>query len=135
MDPVKNTAPYAQFHRQDFPLIAIEFTGQKETPENFAAYLQELEANYQAKKELALVFDARQALPLNPTYQAKQARWMYQNQAIIKKYCRGIAYVVPQPFLRKVLQLIFKISPNPVTFKVFKTYQDGLTWAKNQLEE
>lgn len=125
--------PYAHFHREQFPLVVIAFTGVKETNENFKTYLHGLEENYSRKEKLALVFDARQALSLNPVYQAKQAAWMQKNKSTIKSYCRGIAYVVPQPFLRQVLQFIFKITPNPVSFRVFEDMQEGIEWAEHQL--
>ncbi len=125
--------PYALFHRENFPLVVIEFTGEKATPENFKVYLRELEENYQDQEKIALVFDARSALELNPIYQGKQAAWMQKKRKLIKTYCQGIAYVVPQPFLRKVLQLIFKMSPNPVPFQVFESLDQGLAWAEEQL--
>jgi hypothetical protein len=125
--------PYALFHRERFPLIVIEFTGSKETSANFNEYLKGLEENYANKKELTLVFDARKALSLNPIYQAKQAAWMQTNKNLIKQYCKGIAYIVPNPILRKVLQLIFKITPNPVPFRVFEGMEQGIIWTQSVL--
>lgn len=66
-------ADYALFHRAKFPLITVEFTGVKENADNFREYLDGLEANYDLKESFALIFDARQALSLNPKYQLKQA--------------------------------------------------------------
>lgn len=125
--------PYALFHRDRFPIITVEFTGEKENAENFKSYLRGLEENYARKEPLVIIFDARQALSLNPIYQGKQAFWMQKNKKLIQNYCRGIAYVVPQPLLRKVLQMIFAISPNPVPFKVFENMEEGETWLKDQL--
>tara|TARA_B100000902_G_C26682845_1_gene608656 strand:+ start:169 stop:570 length:402 start_codon:yes stop_codon:yes gene_type:complete len=127
--------PYALFHRERFPLIVIEFTGTKETSINFNKYLKGLEENYANKTELALVFDARKSLSINPIYQAKQAAWMQTNKDLIKQYCKGIAYIVPNPILRKMLQLIFKITPNPVPFCVFEGMEQGADWAKQQISE
>lgn len=124
---------YANFKREEFPLIVIEFTGVKENVHNFQSYLKGLEENYVSKKDLALVFDARKALSLNPVYQLKQAMWMQKNRTMIKTYCKGIAYVVPQAVMRKVLQFIFNISPNPVTFKVFEDFDEATAWAKQRL--
>lgn len=124
---------YANFNRDEFPLIVIEFTGVKENVHNFQSYLKGLEENYASKKEIALIFDARKALSLNPIYQLKQAMWMQKNRQMIKTYCKGIAYVVPQTVLRKVLQLIFNISPNPVTFKVFEDFDEASAWARQKL--
>jgi hypothetical protein len=125
---------YANFNREQTPLITIEFTGEKANAENFATYLSGLEKNYATKQNIALVFDARKALDLNPIYQLKQAQWMKANKTLIEKYCVGVAYVIPNNFLRNVLGLVFKIQPNPVPFKVFKNLNTGVNWAHEQLE-
>lgn len=126
---MKSINAYALFHRAQFPLITVEFTGVKENAENFKDYLDGLEVNYHRKESFALIFDARQALSLNPKYQLKQAAWMQKHKALIEQYCLGVAYVVPQNFLRNVLQVIFKITPNPVPFKVFEKMDEGEEWA------
>lgn len=124
---------YAEFHREKAPIIRIEFTGEKANAENFAEYLQGLKDNYAQQQTIALVFDARRALDLNPLYQLKQAQWLRQNKSLIEKYCRGVAYIIPNDFLRNILVLIFKIQPNPVPFKVFGTLKAGMAWADEQL--
>jgi hypothetical protein len=114
-------------------LIIIEFTGKKANAENFAAYLKGLENSYASKENIALVFDARRTLDLNPLYQMKQAMWLRQNKDIIERYCQGVAYVIPNIFLRNALGLVFKIQPNPVPFEVFQTLDAGLVWANAKL--
>jgi hypothetical protein len=126
---------YATINREKAPLITITFTGQKATAATFAAYLKELENNYKSKSDIALVFDARKALDLNPIYQLKQAQWMAHNKALIKQYCKGVAYVIPNNFLRNILGLIFRIQPNPVPFKVFETIAEGESWASMQIKD
>jgi hypothetical protein len=125
---------YAKFDQTKAPLIIIEFTGEKANAQSFAHYLRSLEENYAREEQIALVFDARKALDLNPLYQMKQAYWLRQNKALIERYCQGVAYVVPNSFLRTMLGLVFKIQPNPVPFKVFENLDAGLVWAESQLE-
>jgi hypothetical protein len=124
---------YAEFHRKDAPLFIVEFTGAKANAQNFAAYLKGLKENYDAKQNIAIVFDARRSLDLNPIYQLKQAVWLQQNKETIERYCKGVAYVVPNIMLRNMLGMVFKIQPNPVPFEVFKSLDAGVDWAKNQL--
>jgi hypothetical protein len=125
---------YAEFHRAKAPLIIIEFTGEKANAKNFDAYLKGLEESYAAKEKIALVFDARRALDLNPRYQLKQAQWLRQNKKLIEGYCQGVAYVIPNSFLRNMLGLIFKVQPSPVPFQVFETFTAGFAWADAQLK-
>ena len=121
---------YADFDRSTFPLITVTFTGTKETPENFKSYLDGLLANYDRKEQFSLVFDASKASTPNPAYQQKQARWMKENESLIKTYCKGVAYVIPNPLLRGVLKFIFAVQKNPVPFKVVAKKEDGIQWAK-----
>lgn len=125
--------PYATFDRTAFPLIQVTFTGAKETPQNFADYLGGLYQNYDREEAFALVFDASDAPTPNPIYQKEQAEWMQTHEALIRTYCRGVAYVVPGLVLRNVLKLIFKIQRNPVPFEVFADLEEGRAWANEQL--
>jgi hypothetical protein len=125
---------FATFHRDEFPLIEIRFTGEKETSENFQAYLDGLEANYERKERISLIFDASAALPLNPVYQLKQANWMKKHDDLIRKYCVGVAYVIPGALLRNTLKLIFKLQSSPTTFKVFRKHSDARAWARGLLK-
>ena len=121
---------YATFDRSSFPLITIHFTGEKENQENFNLYLEELGKNYEQKEPISLIFELTNAPVPNLSYQLKQASWMKENDELIKTYCRGVAYVIPSAILRNVLKFIFSIQKNPVPFKVFSTFEDGETWAK-----
>ncbi|MFT6477446.1 MAG: hypothetical protein ACJAZY_001683 [Spirosomataceae bacterium] len=122
---------YATFDRSEFPVISIHFTGEKETKENFQLYLDELRNNYERKEEFALIFELTNAPIPNVKYQLKQAAWMKENENLIKRYCRGVAYVIPGALMRNVLKFIFTVQQNPVEFKVFSTYAESQAWAKS----
>lgn len=122
---------YASFDRSNFPVITIRFSGAKATPENFAFYLDELERNYERQESIVIIFDAREGLPLNPMYQQKQAQWMKQYEPMIKQFCKGIAFVIPNLLMRNTLKLIFSIHRNPVPFKVFSTMEEGVEWSRS----
>lgn len=126
---------YAEFDRTQFPVIAINFTGEKETEENFKLYLQELGNNYERKEKFALVFELTNAPLPNVKYQLKQAAWMKENKHLIKKYCYGVAYVIPGAVMRNVLKFIFSVQQNPVQFKVFSTFEEGEAWATGLIAE
>ncbi len=125
---------YVRVNREEFPLIVVTFTGAKATPPNFQHYLDELRANYDREQPLALVFDATSAKVPGIAYQKKQGEWMRDHQDLIKTYCRGIAYIIPSAVIRNVLKLIFKIQRDPVPNQVFSNREEGIAWAKAQLE-
>jgi len=125
---------YATFDRSTFPLVTVTFTGVKETPENFQVYLDGLLANYDRKESFGLVFDASKSLSLRPDYQLKQARWMKEHFDLIERYCVGVAYVIPNPILRQVLQLIFNLQKSPTEFKVFAEIQEAQSWLQPRID-
>ncbi len=125
---------FATFDRSGFPIIIVTFTGEKENPDNFQHYLDGLLQNYDRKEPFVLVFDATHAPTPNPTYQQKQAKWMKAHEDLIKTYCRGVAYVMPNLLLRNVLKLIFGIQKNPVPFKVFGDLESGINWAEEAMD-
>lgn len=122
---------YATFDRSEFPVVSIHFTGEKETEANFQLYLDELGNNYEKREQFALIFELSKAPLPNMKYQLKQAAWMKENEPLIKKYCYGVAYVIPSAVMRNVLKFIFSVQQNPVEFKVFSTYEEGKTWAEH----
>lgn len=125
--------PFAQFERDTFPLITVRFTSAKATASNFNEYLDGLLANYEREAPFVLIFDASIALPLNPIYQKKQADWMQEHEALIVKYCRGSAFIIPSVIMRNALKMIFAISRNPVPFQVFSTAAEARAWANSMM--
>lgn len=126
--------PYVRVDREQFPLVVVTFTGAKPTATNFQQYLDELYANYERKQPFVLVFDATSAVVPGITFQKKQAKWMGEHQDLIQRYCLGIAYIIPSAVIRNVLKLIFKIQNDPVENKVFSYLEEGVAWARTQLE-
>ena len=126
---------YAQFDRSEFPIITINFTGEKENKENFQLYLDELKRNYERDEQFSLIFELTKAPMPNMKYQLQQAKWMKDNEHLIKKYCRGVAYIIPSAALRGVLKFIFSVQKNPVPFKVFSTLEEGKVWAESLMEK
>jgi hypothetical protein len=131
--PENENKTYARFDRTEFPLITVTFTGIPENKDNFQTYLQGLLQNYDRREEFVLIFDASHAATPSPKYQKLQANWMKDHDKLVKTYCRGVGYVVPSPFLRGILKVIFGLQKNPVPFVVFKDLQPAREWAREQL--
>lgn len=125
--------PYARFNRATFPIITVTFTGAKATPENFQVYLDGLLENYTKKEPFALIFDANAAAMPTAYYQKWQAKWLKDNEKLIQTYCKGVAYVIPNPILRSILKIMILIQRHPVAFKVFGSMEEGQKWANIRL--
>ena len=124
---------YASFDRSTFPIITVAFTGEKATPENFQVYLDGLRENYDREETFSLIFDATKATAPGASYQKQQANWMKENDELIRTYCKGIAYVIPNLIIRNILKLILGLQKDAVPSKVFSSKEEGLTWAKSML--
>jgi hypothetical protein len=86
---------YAEIDSSEFPIIKVVFTGEAATQENFPVYLQQLKDNYNSRKPIAIIFDATKAVLPGITYQKMQAKWLKEHEQLMKDYCKGTAYVIP----------------------------------------
>ena len=125
---------YAQIDLDEFPIIRVVFTGEAANAENFTAYLDELKKIYESKAPLAIVFDATKAVFPGISYQKMQAQWLKDNEQLMRSYCKGTAYVIPNPIIRNVLTAIFTFQKQPVPYKVCSSATEALAWVKNQME-
>ncbi len=125
--------PYALVDRSTFPIIVVEFTGHAPTDENFRAYLEALRVGYEEHEALAFVFDATRATFPPMKYQRMQAAWLKENDNLIRHWCKGTAYVLPNFWVRLALRLIFLMQKQPVPLKICADRGSARAWAERQL--
>ncbi|MFN3998430.1 STAS/SEC14 domain-containing protein [Algoriphagus sp.] len=124
---------YAIIDESEFPIIRIDFTGNKSTDQNFQAYLDQMKSCYRTENRLAIIFDAsRASIPAFP-HQKIQANWLRENDSLMKDFCAGTAYIIPNAAIRAILRVIFSLQKQPVPFKVFEKEIDAEEWV-NSLE-
>ncbi|GMQ29752.1 STAS/SEC14 domain-containing protein [Algoriphagus confluentis] len=126
--------PYAIIDESTFPLVNIRFTGAKSTDENFRAYLEQTKACYRHEKPLAIIFDATKATLPAISHQKMQALWLKDNEGLMKQYCLGTAYLIPNPAIRAVLKMIFSFQKQPVAYRVVRTVDEGKEWVESLLK-
>lgn len=126
---------YAEIDKAHFPLVYVRFTGHPAEAENFKLYLDELRESYARKEPLALLFDAREASLPAYRYQRMQAQWLKENHELMKDFCAGTAYIIPNAMLRSVLRFILFLQAQPVAYSVFEEPSEAEAWAKQQLEK
>ena len=119
---------YANFDRSKYPLIVVEFTGEKPTDDSFDLYLEGLFENYGRGENNQILFDAQRAVFPALKYQMKQAKWLKEHELLMKDQCKGIAYTIPNVVIRNALSLIFKIQGQPVPYQVVSTNEEGIAW-------
>lgn len=125
---------YADVDSSAFPLIKVVFTGVAADGENFPVYLEEVKQNYASEQPIAIIFDATKASLPGITYQKMQAQWLKDNEQLMKDFCRGTAYVIPNRIIRNVLGAIFAFQKQPVPYVICSTYEEAEKWSRNQLD-
>lgn len=126
---------YAVFHRTEFPIVTITFTGEASTDENFSKYLEETESLYEHKKRFSIIFDARKAALPDLKHQKMQANWIKTNESRMKTYCAGTAYVIVNKAVRAILKMIFTFYPQPQPYQIFSDMASAEVWAREILEK
>jgi len=125
---------YAEIDTAEFPTIKVVFTGEAANAENFSTYLNELRGSYVSKQPIAIIFDASNAVLPGIKYQKMQAQWLKDNEQLMKDYCKGTAYIIPNLIIRKVLSAIFTLQKQPVPYKVCSNFTEAVNWVKSRLE-
>lgn len=127
--------PYARFEQTDFPIVVVRFTGAKAEDQNFEAYLEDLHQAYQRREPFTYIFDASNAALPGFKYQKMQADWLRNNEQLMKEYCLGTAYVIPNPLIRNVLKGILALQQQPVPHHVASNEVEAREWCEQKLSQ
>ncbi|GGE06697.1 STAS/SEC14 domain-containing protein [Psychroflexus salis] len=124
---------YATIEIDEFPYVKVTFTGNAANDENFSDYLKNLKEIYTKRKRVAILFDASKAVFPGISFQKKQAKWLKDNEDLMKNYCAGTAYIIPNLIIRNVLKTIFKFQKQPVPYFVSSETSEAEDWLNQQL--
>jgi hypothetical protein len=102
--------------------------------DQFRAYLAALSSMVTGRGLRALVYDARLALPAPASQRRLQAEWMKLNEAAIRRGTAGLAFVIPSALVRGVLTAILWLQPLACPHVVTSSFDEGMRWARKQLE-
>lgn len=119
---------YAIIDESSFPVIRIGFTGIKSTDQNFQSYLDQTKACYRTGKPLAIIFDASKASIPSLSHQKMQANWLKENEELMRNFCAGTAYIIPNAAIRAILKMIFSFQKQPVPYKIFEKESEAEAW-------
>lgn len=124
---------YAIIDDVQFPIIRVTFTGESADSENFPFYLSEVKQTYDHKKNLAIIFDATDAVLPALSFQQMQAQWLKDNTQLMKDFCAGTAYIIPNIIIRNVLKAIFSFQSQPVPYIICAETTKAEEWVSKQL--
>lgn len=126
---------YALFDRSQAPIYTVTFTGNQPSDQEFEAYLDECERNYDSQEPMTVIFDARNASIPSWKHQQMQAQWLKNKRALIQLHCKGIVYVIANPIIRNVLKVILSLQSMPVEYVVLPDFDQAIHWCSQRLEE
>lgn len=125
---------YAEIDVSNHPIVTVVFTGEQANDDNFPFYMQEVKAVYDQKQTIAIIFDATKAVIPAAKYQKMQGDWLKANEQLMKDYCSGTAYIIPNIIIRSVLKAIFTFQKQPVDYLVCKNNNEANIWVKEKLD-
>lgn len=127
--------PYVIFDHSRAPIHIARFTGAAPTDESFQAYLDGLSALYVDPRPLAIVFDAEAGFNIGFRHQKMQADWLQENDALLRTYCRGTAYVIKSVLVRTTLRAIFALQSQAAPYHITPDFDEGMRWCEEKLDQ
>ncbi len=124
---------YATVDSSNEPIIKVIFTGEHANDDNFTFYMQEVKDVYEQQKKVVIIFDASNAVMPAIKYQKMQGDWLKENEQLMKDYCLGTAYIIPNIIIRNVLKAIFTFQKQPVDYLVCKNTDEAVFWVNEKL--
>ncbi len=115
------------------PLITVTFDGLA-TDAEFDAYLDQMTEMVLARKERTVtILDARASGRAPATQRKKQADWLKEHDADLRRYSLGTAFVITSPLVRGVLTAILWVQPMATAHVVVASMDAAERWAAEQL--
>jgi hypothetical protein len=116
------------------PVYVVTFSGSvsDQAFENYLAQLTRLLASSGAR---ALVFDARTGTPAPASQRQRQAQWIREHQAEVRRNTAGIAFVLSSAIMRGALTAIMWLAPLPCPHHITPNFEQGMRWARERLAE
>jgi hypothetical protein len=117
-----------------WPVALVTYVGQPDAP-MFDDYLHTMSGWLARREPYALVFDASEAGLVTAGLRRRQARWMHENQAALRQFNLGAAFVFTSPMVRAVYQAILWLQPVPCPQAVFQSLGDAVLWTGERLQQ
>jgi len=120
-------------HCEDYGQLVIGTYTPPLTEAAYERYLQEFGALYQRRQRFLIIFDATRTPDIPAPLRRRQAEWNKENDALLRRYLIGVAFVFSSPASRFVLSSMFLLKPLPVPYTVCATREEALIWAGSAL--
>jgi hypothetical protein len=116
-----------------YPLVVVTFEGTVDDA-TFDGYLKRMDDYVARRQRNAFVFDASGAGRTPAPQRRKQAEWMKINEATLRAFSAGCAFVITSPLVRGALTAILWLQNIPSPYTVVGTRSEAERWARAQLQ-
>lgn len=117
------------------PLVLVTFAGTA-TDAEFQSYLERMETLVLQRRETnCTILDASRAGDTPAKQRRMQAEWLKRNDALLKAYSVGTAFVITSPLVRGLLTAILWLTPMPTAHVVVASIDEAEAWARARLRE
>jgi hypothetical protein len=117
-----------------WPLLIIRFVGTV-SDEQFEQYLVRTSAVLQRKERCVSLFDGLQLGMPTASQRNRQVEWLRQDEALMREFLLGTAYVLGSPVHRLMLSMILHVIPPPMPYVVAPSLSSAVAWLGKRLEE
>ena len=123
-----------EFDDSRFPIVRVTFVGVV-TSEEFERYLDSMTKLLLRRQMNVMVLDASRAGLSPPIQRRRQAEWMKEHDAELRRYSKGTAFVITSTLVRGALTAILWLQPMPTPHVVVSTIEEAETWARSKLRD
>lgn len=123
-----------EFDISQWPIVVITLRGAM-TNEECDAYLARLTELATKRQRWAAVLDCTEQATLNREQKQKVGAFFKTNQAVLNKYCAGMAWVFSMVIQRFIMSSIMLAQKLPFPYKMAALKQQGLSWCSEQLAQ
>jgi hypothetical protein len=116
-----------------FPIVRVTFTGSVSN-EEFDEYLAGMSRMIGRRQPNVTILDARHSARTPAVQRKKQADWIKQHEAELRRYSCGTAFVITSALIRGVLTAILWLQPMPQAHTVVGSLDEAERWARAQLD-
>lgn len=126
---------YATIDTSQHPLIIIKFSEKEPTRAEFEEYLKSMESLYGTHSDFVIILDASATKYLSSELRIRQGQWMKEKEEIIKKSCKGMAFIIPSAMVRMLFNAIMLVQKLPAPHSIHSNFEDAKKWAMDLLKK
>lgn len=117
-----------RFNTESWPVVQFEFIGRL-TSDEIDQYFADADALIVGDKPYACVMDGTHMLVPEAEFVRRQATWIRDHTAGMRRVNRGIAFVVRSTLIRGLVRAVMHFQDLPVSHEWFASLDEAMVWA------